>query len=255
VGIIRYGKPHLAHIVSAVILISGLTLIVIAAVNIFSSQRNYIAAQNEYEYLRENYAPAALDLQDAISSAGAELGINTATEDDLKPSPGLIDINPDYIGWISLDGTTLNYPIVQGINNDIYLYTTFNGAKNPAGAIFMDYRCKEGFDSPICLIYGHNMKDGSMFAALNQYLVPEFAANHPQIVITTSMGEILTYKVFDVCCVDAWDELYSLDYQSSAASESIIDISADVCRFLILSTCMNGGNKDVRLLVYASLML
>lgn len=78
----------------------------------------------------------------------------------------LKDKNPDTIGWIYLPDTKINYPIVQAADNDFYLNTLFSGKKNPAGSIFADYRCN---DNTNLILYGHNMKNGTMFAPLIKY--------------------------------------------------------------------------------------
>jgi sortase B len=119
----------------------------------------------------------------------------------------------------------------------------FNGAPNPAGAIFMDYRCDDGFNAPVCLIYGHNMRDGSMFSPLTDYLKQNFLEAHPEIIIFTANGETLIYRIAEVRRTDAWDDVYSLDFN---------DIP-DADRLLILSTCLDNADRSSRLLVFAVL--
>ena len=78
----------------------------------------------------------------------------------------LRDINPDCVGWIEIPGTNISYPIVQGRDNDHYLRLNFEGKYSVGGVIFLDHRCDSDFDRTNTIIYGHNMRDGSMFGSL-----------------------------------------------------------------------------------------
>jgi len=171
-----------------------------------------------------------------------------------SPQNELYDINPDYIGWIVVKGTNINYPIVRGTNNDKYLTATFSGEYNLAGSIFMDARCFNGFGSPVAIIYGHNMKDGSMFASLKDYLEPGFAKKNPLINIVTAELNILSYRIFDARRVDATDEIFSLNFQEIPEPGFFTSQPEGAERFLVLSTCIGGPIKDERMLVFASLV-
>ncbi|MDL2225973.1 class B sortase, partial [Eubacteriales bacterium OttesenSCG-928-M02] len=172
-----------------------------------------------------------------------------------EPPPDLSAINPDYIGWIRIDGTGINYPVVQGADNKKYLDTTFAGEKNAAGTIFMDTKCADGFAAPLAILYGHNMKDGSMFAALNRYLDAEYRREHPAIEIATAEGETLRYRILTAQVTDIYDEAYSLP---EAGADALADYAQSIgaekdTPLLILSTCTDAGGKDKRLLVHAVL--
>lgn len=137
------------------------------------------------------------------------------------PITGLTELNPDYIGWITINGV-IDYPVVLGNDNSRYLNTTFTGRRNFSGTIFMDYRNTSGFQSDVCILYGHNMRDGSMFAALKKYLDPKFLSANSGIAVMTSKGEALTYKIFATKQTDVWDKAYtlSLAYIQEILSES-----------------------------------
>lgn len=91
----------------------------------------------------------------------------------------LAEINPDVAGWICLDGTNISYPFVQGQDNDHYLTHLFDGTKNRAGCIFMDYRCSPDLSDVHTIIYGHHLRDGTMFTELMSYKRQEFYDAHP----------------------------------------------------------------------------
>jgi len=97
----------------------------------------------------------------------------------------LHEINPNVVGWILLEGTQINYPVVQGTDNHHYLDHLFDGRRNAAGAIFVDSYNNPGFVDQNTVIYGHNMRDGSMFAALERYLTTGFFEENPWIFLLT----------------------------------------------------------------------
>ena len=84
-----------------------------------------------------------------------------------------LEINPDYVGWLKIDGTIVDYPVARASDNTKYLNTTFRGNENMLGSIFMDYRCN-GEDLPHIIIYGHDADDVNknklMFGGLKDFM-------------------------------------------------------------------------------------
>jgi SrtB family sortase len=257
---------------SEAFLVIGLVLVLAASWSLLSGFREYSQARAEYAELREAYSQFQaspgydgrgipqddLLLPESEIELGPESGFGPLPESVSRPAPepnALVKINPDFAGWIFIEGTAVDYPIARGRDNNTYLNTTFNGERNPAGAVFMDYRCQEAFKAPICLLYGHNMKDGTMFASLNNYLDPAFLKNHSEIVITTKTGEELIYRVFEVRPSDAWDSVYSLEFiKTEEVFEHFVTLPEGASWFLILSTCLKDGGRDERLLVFSFLV-
>lgn len=99
-------------------------------------------------------------------------------------------VNPDVIAWIRVPGTAIDYPIVYTNNNETYLHTDFEGNSSIYGAIFLDFASKPDFSGHHNVLYGHNMKNGSMFAAVNQFKDFEFYQNHQELVIYLPDREI-----------------------------------------------------------------
>lgn len=95
---------------------------------------------------------------------------------ELEPLRAVINA---VVGWISIPGTTLSYPLVQGKDNDWYLNHAWNGRTTSVGSIFLDWRNDAGLTDHHTLIYGHRMKNGSMFAALKYYDDPAYLAEYP----------------------------------------------------------------------------
>ena len=102
--------------------------------------------------------------------------------------------NDDYLGWIYIPRTTISYPVVLSKDNADYLHTNFYHEYNYPGTIFMDFRNRDLRDHHT-ILYGHNMRDGSMFAGIKAYNEQEFADTHPFIWVITPKYNLL-YRVF-----------------------------------------------------------
>lgn len=103
----------------------------------------------------------------------------------------LKEINPDIIGWIRAEGTNIDYPIAQTDNNDYYLSHLYNKDWNSNGTIFADYRNAGDFSDRNTVIYGHHMKNGTMFQALEEYKDQEFYDVNPTMMLFTPDGDYI----------------------------------------------------------------
>ena len=99
-------------------------------------------------------------------------------------------VNPDVVGWITIPDTRIDYPILQGKDNDQYLHTDMEGNETVAGEIFLDFEDEGDFSSLHNVIYGHHMKNGTMFKDVVYFKEQEFFDAHGQIVIYTPQREI-----------------------------------------------------------------
>ena len=91
----------------------------------------------------------------------------------------LLAKHPDVVGWLYCEGTGINHPVAQGVDNEQYLRSLLDGTYNRAGTIFMDSRNAADFSHWNTVIYGHNMKDDTMFALLPSYADQAFYEQHP----------------------------------------------------------------------------
>ena len=175
---------------------------------------------------------------------------------------------PDVYAWIRIPGTRVDYPIVQREgNNAYYLNHTVEGKKRSEGAIYTeDYNHKD-FEDANTVIYGHNMKNGSMFKALHKYRDRKFMEEHSKILIYQE-GRILTYKVFAAYIYDSRHLMMSFDFEDENVFRNYlnsiltkkdmrgnIDVTVSVTsadRIITLSTCNN--NDKQRYLVQAVLL-
>lgn len=107
-------------------------------------------------------------------------------------------LNPDVVGWIRMDGTEMDYPVMQTPDRpNHYLYKDFDGKQSARGSIYIREECDMNEPSDNITIYGHNMRDGSMFACLNDYVNKEAWDNNPLIFFDT-LYEYHVYKIFAV---------------------------------------------------------
>lgn len=114
----------------------------------------------------------------------AKIATKGSNDSDKIDFDKLLQKNPDTRAWIKLKRTNINYPIVQGSNNDFYLYRMFNKEYNRKGSIFVDSRIENPFQDFMTIVYGHNMKDNTMFSHLMDYKDQEFYDKHKKCFST-----------------------------------------------------------------------
>lgn len=167
--------------------------------------------------------------------------------------------NPDCIGWIRFDHLDINYPIMQGDDNDYYLHHTFNRSYLYAGSIFMDYQNKSDFSDMNTFIFGHNMKNDSMFGLLGNFKDEETFRENPYFWIYTPQAAY-RYDIFSCFVADADENTYTVyhgegdDYTSyieEVKENSAYDTGVEVDgsdHIVTLSTCTSEG-YDYRYIV------
>jgi len=107
-------------------------------------------------------------------------------------------LNNDVVGWIRIDGTEMDYPVMQTPDNpNFYLYRDFDKKDSARGSIYIREECDMNEPSDNITVYGHNMRDGSMFECLNDYIYQETWENNPLIFFDT-LYEYHVYEIFSV---------------------------------------------------------
>lgn len=184
---------------------------------------------------------------------------------EVKEAGGGIDwdaLPASVVAWVRVPGTTVDYPIVQGRpeSPDFYLMHDADGERSAWGSPYIDAGCAQGADSPLVIVYGHHMSDGTMFAPLAQYSSRDFAEGYRTIRVYTREKKI-ELEVFAADVVDASAEGKRTDFADAAEldaylgdklsrCEVVLEEPADVAQAWAFVTC-SYQTSNSRTVVYA----
>lgn len=182
------------------------------AVNLKNVEANSITAIAEAYMQTQMALPTTTPVPGMPKMTPTPIPTLTADQIDLLRINALIEIdfdylqkvNPDIIGWIFMENTNINYPIVQGPDNYFYLSHLPDKTPNRLGSIFMEYKNKPDFSDDTTVLFGHNMLDDSMFATLENYRKQSYYDEHPYLYIFTPK-ETFRVEVFAGYVVQAHD--------------------------------------------------
>lgn len=171
--------------------------------------------------------------------------------------------NKDIVGWITVNGTNINYPFVQTDNNDYYLTHSFNREKNDAGWIFLDYR-NNLLDNKNSIIYAHNRKDKTMFGSLSNTLKKSwFSEKSNHIIKVSTEKENGLYQIFSIYHIPTSSDYLKTNFSTDneykefinlIKNRSIYKFNTEVTtndKILTLSTCYRTNEK---LIIHAKLI-
>lgn len=234
-----------------------------------------------YKYIEEQNAGSEYDrIRNAVVRTGAAPETEAEEADTEETEDGepveipidfeaLWEINPEAYAWITIPGTEIDYPILQSeTDNTYYLTHNIEGEESPEGAIFTeDYNSKD-FEDPNTVIYGHNMRNGSMFQGLHEYMDRAFFDENREVLIYLP-DKILHYEIFAAYLYDDRHLLESFDFEdedvfgaylnrifSIRDMNSFIDTDMEVTaedKIITLSTCYSNESNQ-RYLVQAVLV-
>ena len=243
-----------------VLFVLALCVLVFSVYNLIQIFLSYKEGTDEYDELRQYTAavtPAAEQPQTDDSSSVEEQPAQPPLTVDFA---SLQAINPDVKGWLYIETLDISYPIVQGADNDEYLHTTYEGNSNYAGSIFVDYQNSGDFSDCNTIVYGHNMKNQSMFGKLKLLKEWEEYKNSMYFWILTPEHDY-RYEIFSVQYTDASSDVYTLfsepgtlfvDYLETMQSQSEIPVEERTFtaedKVVTLSTC-SSSNGDGRFVV------
>lgn len=188
-------------------------------------------------------------------------------EDNTDWSKGMLDINSDYKGWLTIYGTQISEPVVQGETNETYLRTNINGEHAEAGTLFLDETTDLSQDGNL-IIYGHKMNDGTMFGTLDKFEDEEFFDNNGTVCWESEKGKEY-YQIFallvlpgystapDFIDLQAWnnvlDEEQTADMLNTIADRASIfrgeSFNLEKDKYLFLVTCDYSINNGRLVLV------
>ena len=175
--------------------------------------------------------------------------------------PALRQKNQDTVGWLYVGSCGISYPIVQGEDNDYYMHITFEGNRNASGAIIMDYRDDKYLKDWNTFIYGHNMKNGSMFGSLKKLLKDETLVEQDPYIYVFLPGYIYRYKIFSYYKDKPDSKMYWTadnlqeyrQYIRDALSLSVKDMGVETSEennMITLVTCSGSGEGKMRFFVH-----
>ncbi|MGL5381832.1 class B sortase [Clostridium sp.] len=221
------------------LLIVAIIVFIISLINVYSGIKEYYKNHKLYNDINS---------------------LNPFNSNDLNVAyTKLKDLNEDYVGWLYIPNTNINYPIVKGIDNSFYLNHNFLKEESKSGAIFIDCNVNE-FEDRNTIIYSHYMKDGSMFADLHK--IYSDLDNSFKIYVATD-NEVLKYDIFSLFKDSAdinnyqtfWSDDEYLEYLNTLSNKSNINYNASLninSNIITLSTC-DFNYSNGRLLVIAVL--
>ena len=145
-----------------IIMLCLIAVMLVSGWRVFTIVRGYLADRSAYDKISEQAGDA-----------------------DNIDFDALREINPDVIGWLRYEDTIIDYPIVQGENNEMYLSMLFDRTWGGCGTLFADCITEAPFRQFNTIVYGHHMKDGTMFACLKELRDPEYCKKNPKLELST----------------------------------------------------------------------
>ena len=257
----------LAVAVAAALLFGGVYLLTkddIAQKNAEEEQQPFmpsVEVQNALDYSEEDLnteettvtttTTAGIEAGFAVETVNPETSVATQTtlprevmEELMEQAQEMQETYPDAIGWIYVPDTSINYPIMQGEDNDFYLTHGTDGRSLKCGCIELDFRCENRFQNNFNILYGHNMKNGSMFANVCRFKEKSYYDSHPYGWVYTA-DSVYRLDFFSVAVTDWYDEIYNGYREVSEWIPRLKEISriyenmelTEQDRLVLLSTC------------------
>lgn len=255
----RRKKRRRVPIVLIVALVLCLGMVIFCGSQLAGIFLEYKEGTDEYDELKKYVEKELPDVpynEDTSAEEGEEVREQRIAFEELKAQ------NEDVIGWIEIPDTEISYPLMQGDDDQYYLKHTFSGNKNSAGSIFVEYQNKPDLTDRHTIIYGHNMKNGSMFGGLKEYRNASYLVEHPMVYIDLEDGTH-AYQIFSCYETPANSNTYTIGFASqpdgryeqfvqtlknSSAYDTGIDVSKND-RVITLSTCTKRSEN--RFVVHA----
>lgn len=262
-------------LVVATAILLGISVILIGAFIVLPGIISNSTKQLERDYASELYNKTVENPPQPASTEGIVEAAFEQPATETSKSPGIrfprdsfasvLDVNEDIVGRISIEALGINYLVTQGIDNEYYLHMGYDRKKSSSGAIFLDYRCNIDLDTlkGHYILYGHNMKNGSMFHNLMQYKDEKFYYNN-RIIRFDTLYEDYEWEIFSAYVTDTSfyfidttfkDDADWLDFLQTIQDKSIYPTNTKLTAddvILTLCTCTYELD-DARFVVHARL--
>lgn len=219
----RTRKSKKQVILTNVLIVIFALVFVVSAYQLYSIYAEYKAGDDVYEELLDKYVSDTVPEESEEEQEGQVEGYATFYVD----FDALKEVNPDIVAWIRFEQPEIiNYPVVQGDDNATYLSMGFTGEYNSLGTLFVDADNSGDFTDDNTIIYGHNMKNGSMFGDLSDYIEEVFYQEYSYFYIYTPDGKASKYQIAIVSEVSETDSYrYTVNFDSAIEfTEYILDI-------------------------------
>lgn len=170
-------------------------------------------------------------------------------------------VNKDVMGWIIIPGAGISYPLMDGDDNSYYLNRTWDKEWNTMGSIFLEAECSSKLSDFNTIIYGHNMRNTTMFSNLKKYVKKSYWSAAPYVYLATEKG-VYRYDIFAAYEVEVDGHVFWLDIEDEQLKQMFIDRSLEMSeintgivpttsdKILSLSTCTGNGHEK-RMVVQA----
>ena len=281
-------KKTFGDVLSTLLMLVALCVFVFSAYTLYGFYQEYRKSSVEYDNLENDYASVdeadetedfdaleddktVQDLQNKQNISGKEVvtvmengkQITVPTMRNPIDFTELKQKNEDIVGWLRIRALGISYPVVQGEDNDFYLHRTFEKEDNFAGCIFVNCDNSGNFTDQNTIIYGHNMKDGSMFGKLKKFR-EEGVFDKSKYFWMFTPDLIYEYRIFSATVVDKtgityqsfftqedFDTLMQHAFETSVIDGSDVDVNMND-RIMTLSTCT--GDDATRFVVMGKLV-
>lgn len=260
------GRKKRPDVLRWCILAVGVVLIVGSAVYLGEILLEYYKGDSEYNALKKQvFAQTGEDTQEENEKEASgqqeggqqeDQGLGADAVAVCRAVERLAQENEDVVGWLAFDNVDISYPIMQGEDNDEYLHHTYSGEYNSAGSIFMEALNRPDFQDSHTIIYGHNMKNGSMFGKLKKYKTEDFYDMNQYFTIYTA-DRVMRYQIFAYYDISQYGDVYDIYFEdakelgqmiSNMQKRSYISTKIPVGtgdKIITLSTCSTEDNRFV----------
>lgn len=276
----RKRTKTLGDVIRLIVMLAALAVFLYSGYTLYGFYKEYKKSSDEYDNLENSYAVDQeqesenidnLEDDDALQSISGQEVRKVLEDGEEKTLPvlknpidftQLLSVNSDIVGWLRIRALDISYPVVQGKDNDYYLHRTFEKTDNFAGCLFVNSYNMGDFTDQNTIIYGHNMKNGSMFGKLKNFSDQEVFKKSRYFWIFTP-DFIYQYRIFSASVVDKTGLTYQISFTddefdqfiSRAYSNSVVDNQGVTVtkedRIVTLSTCT--GDDSTRFVVMGKL--
>lgn len=213
-----------------ILLLFFIGLLGISVWKIVEIQRSYQIGEDVYSALQQ-YAhipetePTKSNGPDRPQHGRPEIYDEDDTQWPAIDFEALREINPEIVGWIYIEGTDVNYPVVQGEDNKYYLNHLIDGTYNSSGSIFLDKDCVDVFADKHSVIYGHHMRNNTMFSALMDYKKQEFYDEH-SVALYITPERRCKILLFSGYVARPTEHAWRVDFVSNSFEDWLTEIGA-----------------------------